>query len=156
MKQAIIRAGLAAGIASLGFAASAKLPVTPETQAKAAEATAKLAWSGKVDGYQLCQAQDRVASQYRSKAAAEGKTVAPAPATPPCVDPGPFVFTPAAPASPGAPEQPKPIEVSGAHSPADTAKSPPSTNAPAAAVNPTPNAGAATAPAPAPGAAPKQ
>ena len=113
----------------------AKLPppaATPEAKAKAAEAAAKTAWTGKVDSYKLCQAQDRVAAKYRASAAAAGKPVAAAPATPPCADPGPFVFTPPAAA--------KPIEAAGAHSPATTAASPPSTVQPAATVNPTPKA----------------
>lgn len=44
-------------------------------------------------------------------------SVAPVVSTPPCADPGPFAYTP--------PEQ-KPLETSGAHSPAGTATSPPS------------------------------
>jgi len=116
-------------------AAWAKLPpppATPEAKAKAAETAAKTAWSGKVDAYKLCQAQDRVAAKYRASAAAAGKPVPAAPATPPCANPGPFVFTP--------PAEAKPIEASGAHSPATTAASPPSTVQPAAATNPTPKA----------------
>ena len=113
-------------------AAFAKLPeLSPEAKAKAAETAARTAWSGKVDAYQLCQAQDRVAAKYRSSAAAAGKAVAAAPTTPPCSDPGAFAY---------APPQDKPIEASGAHSPPTTAASPPSTNQPAAAVNPTPKA----------------
>jgi hypothetical protein len=46
---------------------------------------------------------------------------------PPCGDPGPFAFTP--------PEQ-KPLETSGAHSPAGTASSPPSVRAEAATMTP--------------------
>ncbi|BEP36997.1 hypothetical protein GmRootV59_39690 [Variovorax sp. V59] len=107
-------------------------PATPEAKAKAAEAAAKTAWSGKVDAFKLCQAQDRVAAKYRASAAAAGKPVPAAPATPPCADPGPFAFTP--------PAEAKPIEASGAHSPATTAASPPSTVQPAATTNPTPKA----------------
>ncbi|AGU51286.1 hypothetical protein VAPA_1c42100 [Variovorax paradoxus B4] len=116
-------------------AAWAKLappPATPEAKAKAAEAAAKTAWSGKVDTYKLCQAQDRVVARYRASATTAGKPVPAAPATPPCADPGPFVFTP--------PAEAKPIEASGAHSPATTAASPPSTAQPAATANPTPKA----------------
>ncbi|MBD9662855.1 hypothetical protein IB278_02665 [Variovorax sp. VRV01] len=107
-------------------------PATPEAKAKAAEAAAKTAWSGKVDAFKLCQAQDRVAAKYRASATAAGKPVPAAPATPPCADPGPFAFTP--------PAEAKPIEASGAHSPATTAASPPSTVQPAATTNPTPKA----------------
>jgi len=116
-------------------AAWAKLPpppATPEAKAKAAETAAKTAWSGKVDAFKLCQAQDRVAAKYRASATAAGKPVPAAPATPPCADPGPFAFTP--------PAEAKPIEASGAHSPATTAASPPSTTQPAATTNPTPKA----------------
>jgi hypothetical protein len=45
----------------------------------------------------------------------------------PCIDPGPFAYTP--------PEQ-KPLESSGAHSPSGTAASPPSTKTPAAEMKP--------------------
>ncbi|GAA4330558.1 hypothetical protein GCM10023165_04350 [Variovorax defluvii] len=127
MKKLFILCGVA-----LAGTAIAKLPAppdTPEAKAKAAEAAARTAWSGKVEAYQLCQAQDRVAARYRESAAAAGKQLAPPPALPSCADPGPFAYTP--------PEQ-KPIEASGAHSPPGTASSPPSTQQPAAAANPTP------------------
>jgi len=134
MKKISTLCSLLLGLVALGsIPAWAKLPVptpTPEAKAKADEAAAKTAWSGKVDSYQLCQAQDRVAAKYRADAAAAGKQVPPAPATPPCSDPGPFAYAPAG-------EQ-KPIEASGAHSPADTASAPPSTNQPAAVTTPTP------------------
>ena len=98
-------------------AASAKLPpLSAEAKAKADEAAAKTAWQGKVDGYRLCQVQDRVAAKYRESAAAAGKTLAPAVTTPPCTDPGPFVYTPT---------EVKPLEQAGAHSPAATAATPP-------------------------------
>jgi len=133
-------------------AALAKIPA-PEldeaAKAKAAEAAAKTAWQGKVDAYQLCKAQDRVAAYYQKTsgkavpkagakdakdakdakaatppvAAASGTPVAAAPPAA-CMDPGPFAYTP--------PEQ-KPLESSGAHSPPGTASSPPSTKAPASA-----------------------
>jgi hypothetical protein len=100
--------------------ALAKLPApSPEAAAKAAEAAAKTAWSGKVDTYKLCQSQDRVAAHYRKT----NKDAKPASAVPPCTDPGPFAYTP--------PEA-KPAEAAGAHSPPGTASSPPSTNTPAA------------------------
>jgi hypothetical protein len=115
-------------IAALAFSASAivlaKLPApSDEAKAKAAEAAAKTAWTGKVDGYKLCKSQDAVAA----KTAKAGKAGKPA-ATPPCADPGAFVYTP--------PEAAKPLEASGAHSPASTAAAPPSTKAPAAAIAP--------------------
>jgi len=127
MKKILIVCGLA-----LAGTAFAKLPApaaTPEAKAKAAEAAARTTWSSKVEAYQLCQSQDRVAARYRESAAAAGKQLPAAPAAPPCTDPGPFAYTP--------PDQ-KPIEAAGAHSPPGTASSPPSTPQPAAAVNPTP------------------
>ena len=108
-------------IAATALCASAwaKLPApTPEAKAKAAETAAKAAWQGKVDGFQLCNVQDRVVAKYRTSATAAGKTVPPAVSTPPCTDPGPFVY---------APEAPKPIEAAGAHSPAATVGTPPVT-----------------------------
>ncbi|VTU20738.1 hypothetical protein H6CHR_01446 [Variovorax sp. PBL-H6] len=128
MKKIVIACGLA-----LAASAFAKLPppsATPEAKAKAAEAAAKTAWTGKVEAYQLCQSQDKVAAKYRADAAAAGKQLPPPPPSlPACADPGPFAFTPA--------EQ-KPLETSGAHSPPGNASSPPSNNQPAAVLNPTP------------------
>ena len=124
----------------MGSFALAKLPPPDDaTKAKAAETSAKQAWQAKVDGFQLCKAQDKVAAQYKKTAgtasqtakpessaalpvasapaaAASGTPVAAAP-PPPCQDPGPFAYNP--------PEQ-KPLETSGAHSPTGTAASPPS------------------------------
>lgn len=136
MKKPLIHCACVLGL-GLGLlaAAFAKLPMpspTPEAQAKAAEAAAKTAWSAKVDTFQLCQAQTRVADGYREQAAAAGRQVAPATPTPPCVDPGPFT------AAAAAPTDAKPIEASGAHSPATTAASPPSSNQTSAETNPAP------------------
>lgn len=127
--------------------ALAKLPPPdPAEKAKADEATAKTAWQAKVEAYQLCRSQDRIAARFGNKgnggaagaqavaakpaasgpaaaasapaAAASGATTpVAASAPPPCTDPGPFAFNP--------PEQ-KPLEASGAHSPTGTAASPPS------------------------------
>ena len=109
--------------------AMAKLPPpSAEAKAKSDEAAAKTAWTGKADAYQLCQSQDRVAASYFKSAQAAGKETKPAMATPPCTDPGAFVYVPA--------ETAKPLEASGAHSPADTAASPPSSKAPDAMTNP--------------------
>jgi hypothetical protein len=132
---------LAAAALAISGTVAAKLPAPDDaTKAKAAEAAAKAAWQGKVDAYQLCKVQDRVAAKVKSghpaqvtpaaaKPAAatpatssDGSTpakavVAAAPTVPPCVDPGPFAYAP--------PDQ-KPLEASGAHSPAATATSPPS------------------------------
>ena len=144
-------------LATAGAAAFAKIPapvLDDAAKLKAAETAAKTAWTAKVDSYQLCKAQDKVAARFRSGSAKDAKAAAapakPAPvaaapaaagappaagtpvaaapaAIPPCMDPGPFAFTP--------PEQ-KPLETSGAHSPPGTASSPPSNRAPAAESNP--------------------
>jgi type II secretory pathway pseudopilin PulG len=80
-------------LALLGSAVLAKLPAaSDEAKAKAAEAAAKTAWAGKVDGYQLCQAQNKVAARTVKAAAKDPKAVATP--LPPCADPGPFVYPP--------------------------------------------------------------
>jgi hypothetical protein len=133
MKKIWIPVGLAMGF---GVALAKLPPLDDAAKAKAAEAAAKAAWQGKVDAYQLCKSQDKVAAHYMRTAgkngakatpvatpaasaaspAASGTPVAAAPLTP-CGDPGPFAYN--------APEQ-KPLEASGAHSPAGNAASPPS------------------------------
>ncbi|GAB4206204.1 MAG: hypothetical protein Fur0019_09160 [Tibeticola sp.] len=83
--------------AVLSAATHAKLPPpSPEAQAKAAEAKAKAAWSSKVAAFQLCKAQDRAAAAYYKTAKAAGRETHAATATPPCADPGPFVYNPEA------------------------------------------------------------
>lgn len=125
MKKLLIL-GLLAGASALALA---KLPPpTDEAKAKAAEAAAKAAWAGKVDVYQLCKSQDAVAAAYFKSAKAAGKETKPATATPACAEPGAFVYPP--------PEAAKPLEASGAHSPAATAASPPSSKTPAEAIAP--------------------
>lgn len=75
-------------------AVMAKLPApSAEAKAKADEAAAKTAWSGKVDNYKLCKSQDQVADRYRSAARKAGKELGEPSAMPACVDPGPFVYT---------------------------------------------------------------
>lgn len=91
----------------------AKLPPpSEEAKAKAAEAAAKAAWTGKVDAFKLCKSMEATAAVYYADAKKAGKDVKPPVATPPCADPGPFVYTPAAatpaaaapaPAAPAAP-----------------------------------------------------
>ena len=88
-------------------AALAKLPApSEEAKAKAAEAAAKTAHAGKVDGYKLCLVTDKLAAQYQAGAKKAGKPAAAPTATPACADPGPFVYPPpavaAAPAAPPA------------------------------------------------------
>jgi hypothetical protein len=87
-------------IALTTTAALAKLPApSDEAKAKAAEAAAKTAWNGKVDGFLLCKSQDKVAAHYYKTA----KSTKPAAAMPPCADPGPFVYPLPVAAAPGAP-----------------------------------------------------
>lgn len=104
-------------VAPLAFA---KLPpLTAEQQIKADEAKAKAAWTDKVSAYQLCQAMDRTAQGYFKSAKAAGKEASAPLPTPACTDPGPYQTTADA-------QKAKPLEASGAHSPAATATTPPS------------------------------
>ena len=83
---------------SIGAVSMAKLPApSDEAKAKAAEAAAKTAWTGKVAGYELCKSQDKVAAHVqKTNKAQAGKPVA----TAPCADPGKFVYTPPEAAAP--------------------------------------------------------
>ena len=89
---------LACAITTLAaLPAFAKLPATSdEAKAKAAEAAAKTAHAGKVDGYKLCLAMDRVASGYQAAAKKTGKPASAPTETPACADPGLFVAAVAA------------------------------------------------------------
>ena len=55
----------ACALAVSGLALAKLPPLDDAAKAKAAETAAKTAWQGKVDAFKLCQAQDRVAAQYR-------------------------------------------------------------------------------------------
>ena len=85
-------------LAALSATAFAKLPApSDEAKAKAAETAAKTAHTGKVDAYLLCKSQDKVATHVqKTNKAKAGKPVA----TPPCADPGKFVYTPPEAAAP--------------------------------------------------------
>ena len=129
MKKILIPGVLVGLLLGASTMALAKLPPpSDEARAKAAEAAAKAAWSGKVSAYQLCQVQDKVAANYLASAKAAGKETGSATPGPACADPGVFSYAPAAVA--------KPLEGAGAHSPPDTATSPPSDKQPNAVVNP--------------------
>ena len=83
MKKLILMMGLAA----ISAVALAKLPapvLDDAAKAKADEAKAKTAHAGKVDAYKLCLSMDRAAANHQKTAAATGKPVKPATATPPC------------------------------------------------------------------------
>ncbi|MEO6973742.1 MAG: hypothetical protein ABI135_10040 [Rhodoferax sp.] len=129
MKKILIPGVLAGLLLGVSTMALAKLPPpSDEARAKAAEAAAKAAWSGKVAAYQLCKVQDKVTADYLASAKAAGKETGSATPGPACADPGAFSDAPAAVV--------KPLEGAGAHSPAETATSPPSGKQPDAAVNP--------------------
>ena len=81
-------------LASAGLAQAKLPPPDDAAKAKAAEAAAKTAWQGKVDGYLLCKSQDKVAASFFKAAKAAGKDTKAAAPTPACADPGPFVYTP--------------------------------------------------------------
>lgn len=74
-------------------------PLTPEAKAADDLAKAKTAYAGRVGNFQLCQAMNKVADQYRVPGT-------PAPAA--CVAPPPFVATGAAPAPTAAAPAPAP------------------------------------------------
>ena len=60
--------------AAVALPVVAKLPaLSDEAKAKAAEATAKAAWTDKVGLYQLCKSMDRVADGYRKIAGRGGQ-----------------------------------------------------------------------------------
>ena len=118
-------------LAGLSGAVSAKLPaLSDEAKASAAETAAKTAWTGKSDAYQLCKAQDNVAASYYKMSASAGKLTKPATATPPCTEPGAFVYTPVQSVAANT------LEAAGAHSPTATAVAPPSGKQTDAVVNP--------------------
>ena len=124
MKKILITMALVA-LATSSFAKLAALG--PEAKAKADEAAAKTVWTGKTDAYLLCKSQDKVVAQYFKAAKAAHKDVKLSAPGPACAEPGPFAYIPA--------EQ-KPLEASGAHSPATNAISPPSTKQPDAVKKP--------------------
>jgi len=92
MNKTLFRTFLATIIVALCASAFAKLPPpNDEAKAKAAEAAAKTAHTAKADGYLLCKTQDKVAAHVqRTNKAKAGKPAT----TPPCADPGKFVYTP--------------------------------------------------------------
>jgi len=92
MNKPLVPTLLATLLLALSISAFAKLPPpNDEAKAKAAEAAAKTAHTAKADGYLLCKSQDKVAAHVqRTNKAKAGKPAA----TPPCADPGKFVYTP--------------------------------------------------------------
>ena len=114
-------------LALVASTAMAKIPapvLTDEAKAKAAEAAAKTAHGGKVANFQLCKSIDRSALRYQADAKKAGKVAPPPTATPPCADPGPFVYVPAvATAATAATAAPTPAAPAAATAP--VAKAPP-------------------------------
>lgn len=91
MTRILTLIAVAAG-ATLSAGALARLPPPGEAQqARAAEARARVAWSDKVAAFQLCRAQDKIATRYYAERHAQGKEVRAAVQGAPCADPGPFV-----------------------------------------------------------------
>ena len=115
MNKTLFRTFLATIMVALCASAFAKLPPpNDEAKAKAAEAAAKTAHTAKADGYLLCKTQDKVAAHVqRTNKAKAGKPAA----TPPCADPGKFVYTP--------PEATPTAAVAPAATPAATPAAPP-------------------------------
>ena len=100
--------------------AFAKLPapvLSDEAKAKAAEAAAKTAHGNKVADFQLCRSMERMAVKYQADAKKAGKDAKPATATPPCADPGAFVYPPPA-ATAAAPAAATPAPAAAAKPPA--------------------------------------
>ena len=86
---------LLAGAALVSASALAKLPAPAPLddagKAKAAEAAAKTAWAGKVEGFQLCRSMEKVAAHAQKNGKTKDATTTPA-----CADPGAFVYPPPA------------------------------------------------------------
>ena len=99
------------------FAIAALPPLDDAAKARAADAAARTAWNDRVAAAALCQSQNALAARYLLQMKQMGKPVSPPVTTPVCVDPGPFVA------------HAPPLEAAGAHSPAETAKGPPSSRA---------------------------
>ena len=138
-------------VLACGSAAAKLPPPDAAAKARAAETAAKAAWQAKVESYQLCKAQDRVAAMYKANAASQPKPDPAGTAMPVATAPAPQAGVSAAAAPAGGasaaatpvavaalppcqdpgpfaynPPEQKPLETSGAHSPTGTAASPPS------------------------------
>jgi hypothetical protein len=113
----------ALALATLACSVQAKLPAPdPAAKAKADETAAKAAWQAKVDSYQLCKVQDKIASKFGQKgqgakgpAAAAVKTAAPATAASAAKPAAPAAAAASAPASAAATgDKPTPVSTAGA------------------------------------------
>jgi hypothetical protein len=109
---------------SLGDAL-AKLPASSDAEKESmSKNIARQTWSTKQDAFENCRAQDRIVKRYQAELRAQGKPVPVSIETGPCSDPGPFA------ADSGTPIANRPLEASGAHSPAGTAVTAPSSKIP--------------------------
>lgn len=134
MKKALVSAALMGACAL----ATAKLPPLDDAaKAKAAEASARTAWQGKVDAYQLCKSQDKVAAHYRKtggSAPRNGNAVGQAPTATPGAAPAAMTPTSApataapAPAAAAAPAAPMTTAAAPATPAASTAGAAPAQN----------------------------
>ncbi len=148
MKRLLLAATL---VLACGSAAAKLPPPDDAARAKAAETAARAAWQAKVDAYQLCKTQDRIAALYRANAGKRANPVTGGSAMPVSTATAPQAASSAAAAPAGGasaagtpvaaappppcqdpgpfaynPPEQKPLETSGAHSPSGTAASPPS------------------------------
>ncbi len=112
---------LAAWLATNAWSKIPAPPVTDESKAKAAETAAKTAHGNAVANFQLCKSMDATVVHYTKTAKAAGKDVKPPTATPPCADPGAFVYPPPAPGAAPAPAAPV-TAAAGAKAPAPVVK----------------------------------
>ncbi|GMV73327.1 MAG: hypothetical protein AMXMBFR78_02780 [Rubrivivax sp.] len=95
---------LAAALFGTAPAVWSKLPPpSAEAQAKAAEAKARAAHADKVAAYQTCKSMDHVVGVYQAALRKAGKPVPTPVETPPCTDPGAFVYTPTPPVAAATP-----------------------------------------------------
>jgi hypothetical protein len=90
----------ACALAACGLAFAKLPPLDDAAKAKAAETAAKAAWQAKVDAFQLCKVQDRIAAQYRKSGASRPVVNVPSAATVPTA--APATAAPAAAAAPAA------------------------------------------------------
>lgn len=141
-KQLVITA-CALAVSGLAFA---KLPPLDDAaKAKAAETAAKAAWQAKIDAFQLCKVQDRVAAHYRKSSGSRPPVTVPGGAATPVSTAAATAAAPAAAtAAPAAATAAPAAATAAAATPANAANpttkaegggTPTAAGAPAAAVN---------------------
>ena len=111
-----LRAALALAACLRAAPATARLPPPSDAaKAAAAEKAAKTAWENKMAAFQLCEAQNDAVDNYQATLRQRGETPPAGERMAACANPGEYTPT-------------LPLEQSEAHSPAETATAPPSTN----------------------------